>query len=79
MNKNFVNKLAFPNRDPREPQTVENKEESAHFLQILGNREIVEILEIPPVKRSVEPKVRLQAYGYNPFCYHSSRCLAVLV
>ena len=30
-------------------------------------------------KRSVEPKVRLQGYGYNPFCSHSSRCLAVLV
>ena len=29
--------------------------------------------------RSVEPKVRLQGYGYNPFCSHSSRCLAVLV
>ena len=27
---------------------------------------------------SVEPKVRLQGYGYNPFCSHSSRCLAVL-
>ena len=27
-----------------------------------------------------EPKVlRLQGYGYNPFCSHSSRCLAVLV
>ena len=28
---------------------------------------------------SVKPKVRLQGYGYNPFCSHSSRCLAVLV
>ena len=28
---------------------------------------------------SVEPKVRLQGYGYNPFCSHSSRCLEVLV
>ena len=28
---------------------------------------------------SVEPKVRLEGYGYNPFCSHSSRCLAVLV
>ena len=28
---------------------------------------------------SVEPKVRLQGYGYNPFCSHSTRCLAVLV
>ena len=28
---------------------------------------------------SVEPKVRLQGYGYNPFCSHSFRCLAVLV
>ena len=28
---------------------------------------------------SVEPKVRLQGYGCNPFCSHSSRCLAVLV
>ena len=27
----------------------------------------------------MEPKVRLQGYGYNPFCSHSSRCLAVLV
>ena len=25
------------------------------------------------------PKVQLQGYGYNPFCSHSSRCLAVLV
>ena len=31
------------------------------------------------VKNSVEPKVRLRGYGYNPFCSHSSRCLAVLV
>ena len=31
------------------------------------------------VLKSVEPKVRLQGYGYNPFCSHSSRCLAVLV
>ena len=31
------------------------------------------------VANSVEPKVRLQGYGYNPFCSHSSRCLAVLV
>ena len=30
-------------------------------------------------RSSVEPKVRLQGYGYNPFCSHSSRCLAVLV
>ena len=30
-------------------------------------------------KNSVEPKVRLQGYGYNLFCSHSSRCLAVLV
>ena len=28
---------------------------------------------------SVEPKVRLQGYSYNPFCSHSSSCLAVLV
>ena len=27
----------------------------------------------------MEPKVRLQGYGYNPFCSHSSRCLEVLV
>ena len=35
----------------------------------------------PPlfVKGSVAPKVRLQGYGYNPFCSHGSRCLAVLV
>ena len=30
-------------------------------------------------KLSVEPKVRLQGYCFNPFCSHSSRCLAVLV
>ena len=30
-------------------------------------------------QRSVEPKVRLQGYGFNPLCSHSSRCLAVLV
>ena len=28
---------------------------------------------------SVEPKVRLEGYGYDRFCSHSSRCLAVLV
>ena len=28
---------------------------------------------------SVEPKVRLQGYGYNLFCSHSSLCLEVLV
>ena len=28
---------------------------------------------------SVEPKVRLQGYGYNLFCSHSSHCLEVLV
>ena len=33
----------------------------------------------PERNKSVEPKVRLQGYGYNPFCSHSSRCLAVLV
>ena len=33
------------------PQTVENKGESDHFLEILENFEILEILEIPPVKR----------------------------
>ena len=26
-----------------------------------------------------DPKARTQGYGYNPFCSHSSRCLAVLV
>ena len=31
--------------------TVENKGESDHFLEILENLEISEILEIPPVKR----------------------------
>ena len=30
------------------PQTVENKGESDHFLEILENLEILEILEIPP-------------------------------
>ena len=30
-------------------------------------------------KLSVEPKVRLQGYGYSPFCSHSSFCLEVLV
>ena len=42
-------------RDFREPQTLENKGESDHFLEILENLEILdsnlEILEIPPVKR----------------------------
>ena len=33
------------------PQTVENKGESDHFLEILENSEILEILEIPPAKR----------------------------
>ena len=33
------------------PQTVENKEESDHFLETLENSEILEILEIPPVKK----------------------------
>ena len=33
------------------PQTVENKGESDHFLEILENLEILEILEIPPVER----------------------------
>ena len=37
------------------------------------------VLNFPLFCRSVEPKVRLQGYGYNPFCSHSSRCLAVLV
>ena len=37
------------------------------------------IFESVKVLFSVEPKVRLQEYGYNPFCSHSSRCLAVLV
>ena len=35
--------------------------------------------DIVSVYFSVEPKVRLQGYGYNAFCSHSSRCLAVLV
>ena len=30
-------------------------------------------------RNSVEPKVRLQGYGYSLFCSHSSRCLKVLV
>ena len=33
------------------PQTVENKGESDHFQEILGNLKVVDILEIPPVKR----------------------------
>ena len=32
-----------------------------------------------PKECNLEPKVRLQEYGYNPFCSHGSRCLAVLV
>ena len=42
-----------------------------HCLRALKN----DTLRCP----SVEPKVRLEGYGYNPFCSHSSRCLAVLV
>ena len=38
-------------RDSREPQTVENKGEADYFLEILENPEILEIPEIPPVKR----------------------------
>ena len=38
-------------RDFREPETVENKGESGHFLEILETFEILEILEIPAVKR----------------------------
>ena len=34
---------------------------------------------IGDLQKSVEPKVRLQGCGFNPFCSHSSRCLAVLV
>ena len=33
------------------PQTVENKAESGHFLEILEKLEILKILESPPVKR----------------------------
>ena len=33
------------------PQTVENKRESDHFLEILENVESLEILEMPRVKR----------------------------
>ena len=32
-------------------QIVENKGESGHLLEILENQEIIEILDIPPVKR----------------------------
>ena len=35
-------------------QTVENKGESNHFLEILENLEILEILEIPLVKRPLK-------------------------
>ena len=38
-------------RDSKESQTVENERKSDHFLEILDNSEILEILEIPPVKR----------------------------
>ena len=38
-------------RDSGEPQTVENKDESNHFLEIREHLEVLEILEIPPVKR----------------------------
>ena len=48
------------------------------FLLILQGffrvRRVGQMLDV-----SVEPKVRLEGYGYNPFCSHSSRCLAVLV
>ena len=33
------------------PQTVENKGKLDHFLEILENLEILDFLEIPPVKR----------------------------
>ena len=42
-------------------------------------REVVHITQRAFVRRPLEPKVRLQGYGYKPFCSHSSRCLAVLV
>ena len=59
----FLEKGSFQkslDRDSREleileiwenPQTVENKGEFDRFLEILENSEILEILEIPPVKR----------------------------
>ena len=33
------------------PQTVENKGDSDHFLEVLEHLEILEILELPPVER----------------------------
>ena len=47
-----------------------------------GDREIVSVpnVYVPfPAPIAVEPKVRLPGHGYNPFCSHSSCCLAVLV
>ena len=56
------------------PQTVENKGESDHFLEILENLEILEILEIPPVKRP--PFVMTPFSGPNSGCMKPLRLLA---
>ena len=45
------NVLKGAQRETSNPQTVENKGESDHFLEIPENLEILEILQIPPVKR----------------------------
>ena len=49
--KSFFSRDSREFRDSREPQTVENKGESDHFLEVLENLEVLEILGIPPVKR----------------------------
>ena len=49
--KGSFGKGVFSEEILENPQTVENKGESDHFLEILVNLEISEILEIPPVKR----------------------------
>ena len=48
---------------------------TAKFLYVIFLYRFFSLLN----EHSVELKVRLQGYGYNPFCSHSSRCLAVLV
>ena len=59
-----------------------------HFTVYAPSKKFSDPIYANPIKNlptkpechfSVEPKVRLQVYGYNPFCSHSSRCLAVLV
>ena len=50
----FKNVVLLEILDSRDPQSAENKRESDHFLEKVENLvEMLEILEIPPVKRPV--------------------------